>query len=193
MTVLWSLQHSGETMAIKSLLGIPILLLKKLCLWRTRFCLLNAWVQSIYSHGQSNKILTILHFKVMPILQKSKFWIYERRHVKLNVINWESNSWHSSLLHMSRDMTKQTKWLCAQRKLISLRCPREETLGPWLPTERTTKTLIRLGGCPGWSESLLGIHSFCWFCHVAAHIVSLNYTHHWTIRKRFGCAKCTII
>ena len=34
---------------------------------------------------------------------------------------------------------------------------------------RTAKTLIRLGGCPGWSESLLGAHSFCWFCHVAAY------------------------
>ena len=54
--------------------------------------------------------------------------------------------------------------------LISLRCPREECLGPWLPSERTAKTLIRLGGCPGWSESSLGAHSFCWLCHVAAHM-----------------------
>ena len=30
--------------------------------------------------------------------------------------------------------------------------------------------LIRLGGCPGWSESLLGAKSFCWFCHEAAQI-----------------------
>ena len=30
---------------------------------------------------------------------------------------------------------------------------------------RTAKTLIRLGGCPGWSESALGAQSFCWFCH----------------------------
>ena len=29
----------------------------------------------------------------------------------------------------------------------------------------TAKTLI-----PGWSESSLGAHSFCWFCHVVAHI-----------------------
>ena len=28
---------------------------------------------------------------------------------------------------------------------------------------------IRLGGCPGWSETLLGAQSFCWFCHEAAH------------------------
>ena len=31
--------------------------------------------------------------------------------------------------------------------LISLRCPPEAKLGPKLPTERTAKTLIRLGGC----------------------------------------------
>ena len=32
----------------------------------------------------------------------------------------------------------------------------------------TGKTLIRLGGCPGWSESMLGAQSFCWFCHAVA-------------------------
>ena len=38
----------------------------------------------------------------------------------------------------------------------SLHCPHEETLGPQLPTEWTAKILIRLGICPGWSESSLG-------------------------------------
>ena len=33
---------------------------------------------------------------------------------------------------------------------------------------RTAKTLISLGGCPGWSESSLGAQSLCWFCHEAA-------------------------
>ena len=86
-----------------------------------------------------------------------------------------------SLVHyLSRDMTKPTKWLCSQRKLRSawasaqsdqsLHCPHEENLGAELPIERTAKTLIRLGGCPGCSESSLGSHSFCWFCHVAAHL-----------------------
>ena len=43
---------------------------------------------------------------------------------------------------------------------------------------RTAKTLIRLGGCPGWSESSLGAHSFCWFCCVAVHIKTwLSYKH----------------
>ena len=37
----------------------------------------------------------------------------------------------------------------------SLRCPHEESLGPYLPTERSAKTdQIR----PGWSESSLGVH-----------------------------------
>ena len=59
--------------------------------------------------------------------------------------------------------------LCAQRRLRSacvsaqfdqsLRCPPKQTLGPQLPIERTAKTLIRLGRCPGWSESLLGAHA----------------------------------
>ena len=36
---------------------------------------------------------------------------------------------------------------------------------------RTAKTLIRLGGCPGWSECSLGAQPHCWFCHEAAHLV----------------------
>ena len=53
----------------------------------------------------------------------------------------------------------------------------ESSLSSWrklgslaIHSERTPKTLIRLGGCPGWSESSLGAHSFCWFCNVATEI-----------------------
>ena len=42
----------------------------------------------------------------------------------------------------------------------SLRCPHEETIGTELPIERTVKTLIRLGRCPGSSESSLDEHIF---------------------------------
>ena len=38
---------------------------------------------------------------------------------------------------------------------------------------RTAKTLIRLGGCPGLSESSLGAHSLCWFCQ---HVAQLQIT-----------------
>ena len=33
--------------------------------------------------------------------------------------------------------------------LISLHCPHEESLDPYLRIKRTAKALIRLGGCPG--------------------------------------------
>ena len=48
-------------------------------------------------------------------------------------------------------------WVSAQSN-HSLRCPHGETTGLLLPIERTAKTLIRLGGCPGWSESLMSVH-----------------------------------
>ena len=69
---------------------------------------------------------------------------------------------------MSRLVTKPTKWHVRPVKTqislgihpvwSSLRCLHEESLGPELPIECTAKTLIRLGGCPGWSESSLGAH-----------------------------------
>ena len=36
--------------------------------------------------------------------------------------------------------------------------------------------LIRLGWCPGWSESSLGAQSLWWFCHVAAQIETSGQT-----------------
>ena len=83
-------------------------------------------------------------------------------------------------LHMSRLMTKPTKWHVRPAKTQislgirpvcqSLRCPHEESVGPLLPIKQTANILIRLGGCPGWSASSLSAQSFCLFCHVAAQI-----------------------
>ena len=44
---------------------------------------------------------------------------------------------------------------------------------PWVlsyPLSGQRRLLIRLGGYPGWSESSLGAHSLCWFCHVVAQL-----------------------
>ena len=49
----------------------------------------------------------------------------------------------------------RSAWTSAQSDQRQ-RCQPEAKLGPKLPTERTAKTLIRLGGCPGWSKSSLG-------------------------------------
>ena len=58
--------------------------------------------------------------------------------------------------------------------LLSLCYPHEEAMGPWLPTARTAKTLIRLGAYPGWSESSLGAHTILWICRAVAHITILE-------------------
>ena len=89
-------------------------------------------------------------------------WIY-RFNIRPNLVTLQ--------YMLSRLVTKPTMWLCAQRRLRSawastqsdqsLRCPREETLGPQLPSEHKAKILIRLGGCPGWSESSLGAQPHC--------------------------------
>ena len=50
--------------------------------------------------------------------------------------------------------------------VISLRCALNGQLRTQTFFMRTAKTLIREGGCPGWSESSLGAQSLCWVCHV---------------------------
>ena len=72
------------------------------------------------------------------------------------------------VVKMNRLMTT-SKWLCAQRRLRSawaspqsdqsLRCAYNGSLGIQAFFMRTAKTLIRLGGCPGWSEFSLGAHA----------------------------------
>ena len=89
------------------------------------------------------------------------------------------NQWAATWQNQQNDLCTQRRlrsaWASTQSDQ-SLHCPHEETLGPKLTTERSTaNTLIRLGGCPGWSEPLLGAHLFCWFCHVAAHILIFLY------------------
>ena len=88
--------------------------------------------------------------------------------------------WWKSRFNLSRDMTKPTKWVCAQWRSRSAWASAQSdqslhcVLIGYLRTQgffmRTMKTLIRLGRCPGWSESSLGTHSFYWFYHVAAHL-----------------------
>ena len=73
---------------------------------------------------------------------------------------------------LSCDMTKPTKWLCAQRRLRSAWA---SSLSAWrklgsLTTHQAhSEDSNQTVGCPGWSESSVGAHSFCWFCHVVAH------------------------
>ena len=56
----------------------------------------------------------------------------------------------------------------------SLRCVLNVELKTQCFFIRTVTTLIRLGGCPGLSESSLGEHSFYWFCYVVAQIFPIS-------------------
>ena len=78
-------------------------------------------------------------------------------------------------------MTKPTEWVCTQQRLRSAWASTQSVqslhcaLNRYLRTQAffmwTAKTLIRLGGGPGWSESSLGARPHCWFCHEAAHFM----------------------
>ena len=73
-------------------------------------------------------------------------------------------------LEMSRSTTKLTKWpvrpakthvSLGTRPVWSVFAVRlMEVLGPHLPIKRISKTLIRLGGCTGWTGYSLGHMSF---------------------------------
>ena len=60
---------------------------------------------------------------------------------------------------------------------------------------RRAKTLIRLGGCPGWSESSQGAQSLSWFCHVATPIIILCMfmcikSHLFILLGHWSCHQC---
>ena len=57
------------------------------------------------------------------------------------------------------------------------------------------RRLIRLGGCPGWSESSLGAQSLCWFCHVTAHVLLYAPCDcpSWVCHPSSSCLQCTLL
>ena len=100
---------------------------------------------------------------------------------------WDQWFW-SKVLNLSCFITKPTKWLCTQRRLRSARasaqsdqsslCAQRVAKGPSI---RTGKTLIRLGGCPGWSESSLGTQAILLFLPWCGSIFSFQaHIHHYT-------------
>ena len=71
-------------------------------------------------------------------------------------------------------MTKPTKWMCAQRILRSALASTQSDQSV-LCAQRVAKLsscgqsrLIKLGGCPGWSESSLDAHAILLVCHALA-------------------------
>ena len=67
--------------------------------------------------------------------------------------NW-ATAWQTQQNDQCAQRRLRSAWAPAQ-SAQSQRCTPEANLGPKLPNGRTAKTLIRLGGCPGWSETLI--------------------------------------
>ena len=95
--------------------------------------------------------------------QTGRIWVFAGRTLILLILScpcsygltgWAA-AWQNQQNDLCAQQTLRSALACAQSDQ-SLRCPHEETLGPYLPNECTAKNLIRLGGCQGWSESLLG-------------------------------------
>ena len=90
-----------------------------------------------------------------------KGWVLIRIHDKATLMSTH-NIWAASWQNPQNDFCAQRRlrsaWTSAQSDQ-SLRCLHEDTLGPQLPIDHTAKTLIRQGGCPGWSEPSLGVHA----------------------------------
>ena len=115
----------------------------------------------------------------------------EKNISQIRVTNWNHFNFYCnttclySWQKMSQLMTKPTKWLCAKQRLRSawasaqsdqsLPCLQEESLGVLSYPLNAQRRLIRLGGLPDWSESSLGAHSFCWFCHVTAQMTMVYF------------------
>ena len=101
----------------------------------------------------------------------------DRHHLVWNRLKTEINQWGRLRLRnriFEPPHDKTNKMACSPSEDStqsdqSLHCPHEEALVLSYPMSAQLR-LIRLGRCPGWSESSLGTQSFCWFCHEAAQI-----------------------
>ena len=122
------------------------------------------------------KIFSWYPFSINISLENTIF-IKKKKTRNISTARTRITNVHVHWEHLSHDMTKPTKWVCAQQRLRSAWASAQSdqslrwALNGYLRTQaffmRTAKTLIRLGECPDWSESSLGAQPFCWFCHAA--------------------------
>ena len=117
------------------------MLFEKFWLWPQKICQINRF-------GLSTPLATLLHVVHCIITLTNTF---------IPLLSYQ---------YLSRLMTKPTKWhVCSAKIQISLGVRpvwSESSLSTWrklgssATIKHIAKTLIRLGECPGWSESLLG-------------------------------------
>ena len=143
------------------------------------------------------EISTLWHFRLPLLIQ---MFIKVASSPRLSGIGMPSPILWSHLLKMQRIVLLSSLlcWELGTNSLIT-------GPGEWLSLRRFTsklswswswscgqRRLIRLGGCPGWSESSLGAQPHCWFCHEVAQMVlrqSLQNKYSYVYRKTTGMQK----
>ena len=98
-------------------------------------------------------------------------WVFAGRILTLLVLSCHGSAiFHDFVPNIGHFVWKSCQWLASDQtvryRLNRFEPPRGKTNNV---SVRQAKTQISLGICPGWSESSLGAHSLCWFCHEAAH------------------------
>ena len=114
-----------------------------------------------------------------------------------------TNHWNNIVSTLTEPPHEKKKnGICAQRRLRSAWASTQSSLIrifavrltiAWVlsyPFERTAKTLIRLGICPGWSKSSLGATPFSWFCHEAESAICNILTWH---QRSYGVTLTLIV
>ena len=129
------------------------------------------WAQTKFRHqlramNEKNCSNIQIYIMSVPMHIQNLIEIYKLIHKILSINKILMSNSHNLTAYLSCLMTKTNKMACTHSEdsdlpghppsLISLRCSHQESLCPFLPIECTANTLIRLGGCPGWSESSLG-------------------------------------
>ena len=110
-------------------------------------------------------------------------WVFAGRTLTLLVLSCCGSFYYNKVSEKQVGMTKPTKWSVRPAKIQislgirpvwseSLLCAQWVAKDPSFP-HADREDLIRLGGCPGWSKSLVGAQSFCWFCHEMAHLMMI--------------------
>ena len=93
--------------------------------------------------------------------------------------NWIILNYAQCTLYVSRDMTKQTKWLCSQRRLRSAWASAQSEqsslsawrkLGSFATQSAHSEDSDQTGRMPRLIWVFAGTQSFCWFCHVLARV-----------------------
>ena len=132
--------------------------------WGLKLCLFD-WVKCtfhvrysfkrVFACNSINHILTLNYSNKLNKFVSRRFLPYSKGQ---QIQKCWAASWQNQQSGMCAQRRLRSTWASTQHDQ-SLRCALTGKLRTQAYFMQTAKTLIRLGGCPGWSESSLGAHA----------------------------------